>query len=305
MNKETIIGSCDIKGLFKAKNLHPKKTIKGEASDWYKEFEVSHPELLCYNASNELVTDVENVEVREAWRCRLRGFNSKWNFVEPEVYDKNTFEQYREFCDNNGAFAERVYQAENIKIEWQELFDGEWERITSDTSVLVEGGTTRKIYITVPPTELTDAKPFKAVDEPEAQPLEGVKTAQSILSATGKTISTITHIELLQCMEEYANYRIAQFTTDTRHHLTDEELLKAMQDYHSGQLGTGAGEEKESIEKVRQILMQIESHCDLGSAYEPVQRAHDLAVEALHWLGKAVATPSTHSSSEMVEVRKP
>lgn len=122
MKQETITGSCDSKGLFTAKNPHDKPMFTGSAYEGvgaYSQFEGQHPQLFTYTHSNELVTDVENVEV----------IGPVWQYREgnpyPFVKSPNNINEKSKGYETRQVYLLTVSQTEQVKADAQPVKVGD------------------------------------------------------------------------------------------------------------------------------------------------------------------------------------
>lgn len=78
----------------------------------YEAFETFATQHIYACSPTLLPGDYPAEDVELVWQSRLRGFDSTWQNVLPEAYQRsnNDFKEYSDYCDNMDAFARQYLQ---------------------------------------------------------------------------------------------------------------------------------------------------------------------------------------------------
>jgi len=110
-----------------AVNPYTKKFSKHEWDAFEAWLSTQPPIYTDPSIKDGVMYKVDELEI--VWQFRLRGFDTKWQNVDNQVYERNTFHTYSDYCETMGAFSRQyatLKQPDYKSYEYYEQPTGKW-----------------------------------------------------------------------------------------------------------------------------------------------------------------------------------
>lgn len=242
-----------------------------------------------YTPSNVLVNDEEHVEVVGPVWQKKRKHKADWvNTASSDYKRLVTFESFEKECKSWDCDTRQVYitipptEKVNKKQNSPAMKEVRMQKTISD--VVQE--------LSREDAQWREENPEKTI--PDAQPLEGVKTAEAYVNPFEK------HVELAASIEHAAHYWKVDMPSWTNHLFRINQLCLEYEALNNAQFATDTGGgniEAMADTHVKSLTVPSGYSKEVIGAFKHRSKLSFIA-------GATLSAPSTHSSIEMVEVEK-